>query len=69
MTDKKCPNCDMKQLRRRGARLRKNVKQREKGDIHDPYVCDACDKTFDAEEVLNYEMEDDGNQYDNPTNW
>jgi len=69
MTDKKCPNCDKKQLRKRGARLRRNVKRRKKGNIHDPYVCDACDKTFTAEEVLDHEMNDDGNRYNEATNW
>lgn len=69
MASKKCPNCDKKQLRRRGARLRRNVKRREKGNIHDPWVCDSCDKTFTDEEVLEYELNDDGNKYNEATGW
>lgn len=66
---KKCPNCDREQLRRRGANLRRNVKLREKGNKHDPWVCDSCGNTFTDEEVVEYELEDDGNQYRSATEW
>jgi len=69
MSERKCPNCNLKQLRKRKANLPKNVKRREKGNILDPYVCDGCDKTFTAEEVLDYEMNDDGNEYQEATAW
>lgn len=65
----KCPNCDKEQLRRRGANLRRNVKRRKKGNKHHRWVCDACDKTFTDEQVLEYELEDDGNDYSEATSW
>lgn len=66
---KTCPNCDSKRIRRRGAKLLRNVKRRTKGNIHDPWICDACDKSFTDQQVVEHELNDDGKEYNDATNW
>jgi transposase-like protein len=46
-----CPNCRRVALRRRGTNLLRNVRRRERGDLLDRYICEACGKSFDESEV------------------
>lgn len=65
----KCPNCQSEQLKRRGARLIRNIKLRKIDSSHDPWVCRSCGWTGTDDEVTGDAYEEPEYEHAEPSNW